>query len=199
MLKHPLHEEIGRILLSKMDKYNQNNPNTKMRVLLDPDCHPEQNKNRHRLPLFINEEKLNKTELCNVDAIIKVGKKIKILIEIEESENNPTHIFGKFFTSNLAKMYIYDTDIIDLPNSSVFFIQVIDTKNLPPKTSKNDKFCIIQDAINNLISTANKTKFEHGCIKEYKIILINNNCTEVTNFTEFKNWIDECLAITDVD
>lgn len=46
---------------------------------------------KHNLPLFLSNEKSNKTEFCNVDILLIKNEKIKVIIEIEESDDKPVH------------------------------------------------------------------------------------------------------------
>ena len=134
-----LHKCIGD-LLKMMEK------DLKIDVILDPACAGTKHR-KQRIPLFMKKPKSNKTELCNVDAMIIKNKEIKIVIEIEESDNKPTQICGKYFTANLAKFYNYKSSQININNASVTFIQIIDSKNISKNSSKPDKFLNIEAAI----------------------------------------------------
>ena len=63
-----------------------------------------------QIPLFCSNEKSNKTEYCNVDLLVIQDGKIRVIIEIEESDVKPTQICGKFLTSALARYYIHETE-----------------------------------------------------------------------------------------
>jgi hypothetical protein len=182
-----LHECIGDIL-KRMEKP------LKIDVILDPACAGSKY-SKQRIPLFIKKPKSNKTELCNVDAMIIQNGKIKIIIEIEESDNKPTQICGKYLTTNLAKFYNYGSLSIDIDNASVFFIQIVDIKNISKSSSKPDKFINIETAIKNLILTARTNKFDHGCIKGYKIIKFDakKNMIYTKSFNEDKE-LDKTLT-----
>ena len=120
-IKHPLHRTIGRAL--KNHFYNQD-------LLLDSACGGNQN-----IPLFLKEDRSNKTEICNVDAAIIKDGKVKVIIEIEESTRTPTQICGKLITSVLAKYYIHKNHgDIPMEIKDALFIQIL--KVLTQKGSK---------------------------------------------------------------
>ena len=124
MVTHKLHQQIGKII---KEKFNNNN----YTVLLDSACGGKQS-----IPLFGSEIKSNKTEYCNVDLLILKDDRIKVIIEIEESDIKPVHIFGKFLVSALSTHYIHDSKKCAM-DQSVAFIQVVDTSKLGiNKTSK---------------------------------------------------------------
>jgi hypothetical protein len=179
MADHPLHFEIGEILEGLMKDHPT------MDVILSQDCGGNQN-----IPLFVTTTKSNKTEICDVDAMVKMGDAAKIIIEIEESENKPVHLFGKYLASNLAKLYEdKNGNKVKLPNSSVCFIQIVDTKGLPEKSSKPEQFGHIEAAITDLISGAENL----GCVKEYKLFQINGNDANKKKFDDLKDWINQRL------
>jgi hypothetical protein len=183
----PLHKKIGDVL-KNMEKV------LGMDVILDKECGIGKINKKQQIPLFIKKPKGNGTEICNVDAMIIKDNKIRIIIEIEESDNKPTQICGKYLTSNLAEFYAHDTlgkgKEINIDKSSVLFIQIIDTKSLKKGSNKPIQFDHIEIAINNLIYTAETAKIDHGCIKNYKLIKIDgNNLSQDILFDEFKNII----------
>jgi hypothetical protein len=49
---------------------------------------------RQRIPLFNTAQKSRKTEYCNVDLLVLKQNKIKMIVEIEESNVKPTQICG---------------------------------------------------------------------------------------------------------
>jgi len=61
----------------------------------------------HTLPLFCSEERSYATRYACVDLLILKEQKVKVIMEIEESNVKPIHIFGKFLTSAMAKYYIF--------------------------------------------------------------------------------------------
>jgi hypothetical protein len=185
-MNSPLHKEIG-CLLKKFEK------SLKINSILSKECGGNQD-----IPLFIKQPKSNKTEICNVDAMVIKNGKIKILIEIEESNKKPTQICGKYLTSNLATLYAHESltaKELKIDKSSITFIQVIDTKDFPKKSSKFDQFDNIETAINNLIKAAVVAKVDHGCIKKFVLTTVDANKIgkEKTLFNKFEDYVVESI------
>lgn len=79
-----LHLRIGEILEKTLG-------NKKGIVLLrDAAC----GGNQH-IPLFCTSARSRETEYCNVDLMILKNNKIKVILEIEESNVKPTQVCGK--------------------------------------------------------------------------------------------------------
>lgn len=137
------------------------------RILKSPECGGE-----HNIPLFCSKEKGNDTEYCNVDLLIIWNNKIKVIIEIEESDIKPTQICGKFLTSALSSYYINElrTDEIGM-DDSVLFIQILDTSTLKRETSKFKQMANIEKSIKNIIpineSKINNYKLFFGGISDF--------------------------------
>jgi translation elongation factor EF-Ts len=105
-----------------------------------------------RIPLFYVAEKSRKTEYCNVDLLVLKENKIKIIVEIEESNVKPTQICGKFLTSAFSKYYIHNSanNAPIVMDSSVTFIQIVDTSKLVKnRTSKFEQWKALEMSINN--------------------------------------------------
>lgn len=151
---NPLHKKIGTAI-----QYSN------CKIIKSRECGGNQN-----IPLFCSKEKGNDTEYCNVDLLILKNKKIKVIIEIEESGIIPTKICGKFLQSALSSYYIHESENnvpIDMDNS-VTFIQILDTSNLEETTSKYDQFTNIEKSIQNIIPIKGNT------IDKYKLFFGNN-------------------------
>lgn len=112
-ITHRLHEKVGDCLEKHFSPKE---------LLLDSACGGSQN-----IPFFLNKPRSNDKEICNVDAAIIKGGKIKIIIEIEESSRTPTQICGKLLTSILAKYYIHGNqkNEVSLPIENALFIQIL--------------------------------------------------------------------------
>ena len=95
-MHHPLHKITGEVV----------NPDafSGFVVLKDPACGGEQN-----IPLFSSIDKSRKTKCCNVDLLILKFERIKVIIEIEETDIKPAQICGKFLTSAVANYYIHES------------------------------------------------------------------------------------------
>jgi hypothetical protein len=110
---HPLHKAIGCIL----DGVHQTLPDDRRGacvLIKDPACvsgpSPYYVRVPRHIPLFCSNVRSNATEYCNVDALILLEGRIKVIVEIEESGLDPTRVFGKFLTSATALSYIHDAD-----------------------------------------------------------------------------------------
>jgi len=109
--------------------------------------------NQH-IPLFFSENKSRGTEYCDVDLLVLKNGRIKIIIEIEETNIRPTQICGKFLTSALARYYVHET-MNNGPvgmHDSVTFIQILDSSKLKAdKTSKFTQWENLEHSINNIL------------------------------------------------
>jgi hypothetical protein len=83
--------------------------------------------------------------------ILRDGK-IKVIIEIEESNVKPTQVCGKFLTSALSNCgLIKEYNHLEMDNS-VLFLQILDTSKLVKgKTSKVKQWRQLENAINNIL------------------------------------------------
>lgn len=157
--KHPLHKIIGDII--------QESELPNCAIIKDPACGGEQN-----IPLFCVDKKSNKTEYCNVDLLILKDNRIRVIIEIEETNITPTQTFGKFLTSALSSHFIHRTQN-NVPigmGNSVSFIQILDTSKLKEdKTAKFGQWKHIEESIRNILPVRDSK------ISDYKIFFGNIN------------------------
>ncbi len=122
---------------------------------------------QHNIPLFCSNEKGNATEFCNVDLLIIKNDKIKVIIEIEESDIKPTQICGKYLTSAMSLYFIHESKR-NIPigmDNSVMFIQILDTAKLADKSSKLEQFRNIEQQIKKRIP------IKDSKIDKYKIFI----------------------------
>lgn len=94
---HPLHKKIAEKIESVIVPRS---------LIRDEACGGKQ-----RVPLFYDTKKSRETEYCNVDLLVLKENKIKVIIEIEESNVKPTQVCGKFLTSALSRYYIHDNEM----------------------------------------------------------------------------------------
>jgi hypothetical protein len=150
-----MHEKIGNIIERALP--------SEYKVMRDEACGGEQ-----RLPLFYTAEKSRATEYCDVDLLVLKEDKIRIVVEIEESNVKPTQICGKFLTSAMSNYYIHDSKNnkpIEM-GDSVTFIQIVDTSKLVrDKTSKFDQWKALEESINEILPLKNNSK-----ITSYKLL-----------------------------
>jgi len=156
IMKHPLHKIVGECIGS------HKLPNCE--IIKDPACGGEQN-----VPLFCSEDKSNKTEYCNVDLLILRDDKIRVVIEIEETDIKPTQICGKFLTSALSRYFIHEckNNVPVGMSDSVFFIQILNTSRLKEGTVKPDQWINLERSIMNILP------IKGSKIREYKLLYGN--------------------------
>lgn len=170
-MEHPLHKIVGGCI-------NINDfPNCK--IIKDPACDGQQN-----VPLFCSRDKSNKTEYCDVDLLMIKDNKIRVIIEIEETDVKPTQICGKFLTSALSSYYIHDSEN-NTPigmRDSVLFIQILNTSQLKEKTSKIKQWENLERSIKNIlpIDQIRKYKLLYGNVSDFN--KKGNKCAELITY-----------------
>ncbi len=164
-----IHKKIGRAFQEFVSKY----PN--LTLLRDPACDGKQH-----IPLFYNPVKSKENEFCNVDMMILKHDKIRLIVEIEESNVKPTQVCGKFLTSALAKYFIHyvkNNEPIEM-DENVTFIQILDTSKLAKgKTKKIVQWKQLETSINNLLPLKNSR------ITTYRL-LTNDELSELEELTK---------------
>lgn len=113
-----------------------------------------------------------------------IKDKIRVIIEIEETDVKPTQICGKFWTSALSSYYIHDSENTPIGmDDSVLFIQILNPSQPKEKTSKIKQWENLEKSIKNLLPL-NK-------IREYKLLYGNvsdfknrkgNKCAELITY-----------------
>ena len=147
-INHPLHQKIGSIIDNALKG------NTGIKVIKDPACCTDgHGPDRQHIPLFVSKDKRRSTRYCCVDLLILKNDKIRVIVEIEESDIKPTQICGKFLTSALSNYYIHKKDggSKDM-GESVAFIQVLDSSKLKGLNAKLDQFLLLKKSINQILS-----------------------------------------------
>ena len=172
--KHPLHRIVGQCISSYRF------PSCK--IIKDPACGGQQN-----IPLFCSKDKSNRTEYCNVDLLILEDSKIRVIIEIEETDITPTQICGKFLTSALSSYFIHESKNNNpiRMSDSVSFIQIVNTSRLEEGTAKPDQWKNLEKSIRKILP------IEGSRIRRYKLLYGNvsgfkgkhrNKCTELITY-----------------
>jgi hypothetical protein len=160
---HGFHKDIGSIF----QIYFENKKN-EYKVILDHACDTNPNQN---IPLFLEYEKSNSTEITNVDILITKNDKVVLICEIEASNVKPNHIFGKFLSVALSKYWSFNKNLPKELGNDINFIQVLSSKNLNEEKSKKfEQWKNIHNKINSEI--INNGLF--NC-KSYKIIFNEKN------------------------
>ena len=150
---HELHISISNLIEDGLGEHAQ--------LVRDQACGGNQ-----QIPLFCSDKKSNRTEYCNVDLLVIQNGKIRVIVEIEESDVKPTQICGKFLTSALARYYIHKAEG-DVPigmHDSVAFIQVVDTSKLKGLSAKPYQWKNLESSIRNILPLKDSN------IKEYRIL-----------------------------
>lgn len=150
-MSYPLHKKIADIIQSKLS-----NKRLDYNIIKSPECGGNQ-----KIPLYLTDD----SEICEVDLVILKDNRIKVIIEIEESDITPVHICGKILASSLSSYYFYKSKgegPIKM-DDSVLFIQILDTSSLPSGTSKDNQFKSLDKSIQNIVP------IKDGKIDNYKI------------------------------
>jgi len=147
---HPLHEVISALAAEVMP--------THCTLVKDPACVGTQ-----RIPLFCSDKRSSATKYCDVDLLVLHNNRIRLIVEIEESNVKPTQIAGKFLTSALASHFIHDKHgVTAIPKDvRLAFFQFVDTTRLKAKSVKRNQWRNIERSIQSLLPL--------GGIVEYRL------------------------------
>jgi len=140
---HELHKAIGDIFESQCAKAALKT----CKVVKDPACGGEQN-----IPLFCSPKKSADVEYCDVDLLVQKGNKVKVIIEIEESNVTPIQLFGKLLASALSRCYVHDGAAPVMMDDSILFVQIVDTSKLKKeRSSKVTQWINIERSIRRVL------------------------------------------------
>ncbi len=160
--RHPLHEVIGKLIHDTFPP--EEFPN--ILVIRDEACGGKQ-----RIPFFRETNKFSRaTTMCNVDLLIVLNNKIKVIVEIEEANIKPTQICGKFLTTAISECFRHKLHkgVPILFDKSVLFLQIIDTSKLKERSAKNKQVEYIEKSIQE------NFKIRNDRVMSYKLILGNS-------------------------
>lgn len=119
------------------------------KIFMDSECGGQ-----HIVPLYCSTDNSKENKYCEVDILILKDNKIRVIVEIEESNKLPTQIFGKFFASAFSSYFIHESKNKE-PKSmsdSVLFIHILDKSKLKEdKTSKIRQGENIEKSIGDII------------------------------------------------
>lgn len=156
----PLHKEIGRIIMQL------GLPNAE--IILDRECGGNQT-----IQLFCTTIGSRGEKFCQVDAAFLVNNEVKVIIEIEESDQTPVRICGKAVASALAVYFIHDGCVYNKADR-LFFVQVVgatsegvttgeitgELQYLEPeqqqRTSRQSQLFYLEPLLQNLIDPSKK-------------------------------------------
>lgn len=157
---HPLHKAVKECLIGiDLSGYE---------LKIDKECGGE-----YEIPLYCSKVGTKtSTKYCNVDFLLLKNDKIKVIVEVEETNVKPVQIFGKFLASSMSSYYIHHTKG-DMPiemGDSVLFIQVVDTKGIKENSSKIDQWNNIEKSIKNILplGRVNQYTLIHGCVTDFE-------------------------------
>ena len=187
--EHPLHNIIGQILSQIHSQIPLEN-NTKL--FSDQACGL---KDPINIQLTLDKKVSRRFRLCFVDALFLVKDKIRIVIEIEESECYPEKIVGKFFTFMLTQYFIPKMDELkDHPayckNKDLIFLQIINTTHTDSNknSAKKEQLIAIEKTIQEYIAShshqsENRYKYRIflGRLNDFKKGNLNNELREIIN------------------
>ena len=122
------------------------------------------------LPLFVGPVKRRERRICDVDALIVSGGRVRVIVEIEESGFLPTKLCGKFLQAALATHFIHDSrKEAALPYAErVLFVEVLDaTKCLSPGGCKDAQGQVIEQEIRSLLP------MKKSRISDYRLFFVH--------------------------
>jgi len=157
-MEHNLHKTIGSIISDAFPE---------LEVVKDPACGGDQ-----LVSLFCSDQKSRGTKYADVDTIILKDGKVKVIMEIEESDIRPVYICGKFLVSALSNYFIHDRHGVVEMDDSVLFLQILDSSKLKPdRTSKLEQFRNLEKSIQSVIplkdSSIGSYRIFYGDVSEF--------------------------------
>jgi len=146
-MKHRFHKIIGGIFNDMGLAKN------KFKIVMDKSCGGEHN---HKNSLYNAPHRSNGNRFSDVDILILAEGKVKVIIEIEESNVKPIHLFGKFLAGAMSSYYIHSTRD-DSPAEfadGVLFLQLLNSSGLSGEiNTKYKQWENIKQAIQAVIAS----------------------------------------------
>ncbi len=158
MADHEFHRAIGD-LIKQSNIEPKNFPKaTPLIILKDKAC----DKGGHTIPLYSSSASVGTPiVLCNVDMLIEVGGKARVIVEIEESNITPIHIFGKFLVTAVSDEYGSKEIGPKQFAPPMLFIQILKAVD-KPKSLKPSQWDRIANSIHSiLLSPLHEKKWEY--------------------------------------
>lgn len=151
-MPHPLHEVISDLAAEVLP--------THFTLVKDPACQGNQ-----RIPLFCSDKRSWATKYCDVDLLVLHNNRIRLIVEIEESNVKPTQIAGKFLTSALASHFIHDKHgVTAIPKDvRLVFFQFVDTTRLKAKSVKRKQWENIERSIQSILPLGGIIEYRLFC------------------------------------
>ena len=117
----------------------------------------------HAVKIYFDSPFSIATEFAQVNILLMKNKKVRAIIEIEETRNNPVRIFGKAFAAHFARYFFNPSLKEPIEYRDILFIQIIVKDTMT--NNKLKQFENIKEVINQNLRTYK------GSIKEYEMII----------------------------
>lgn len=117
--------------------------------------------------------------------MILKNHKIRVIIEIEETDIKPTQICGKFLTSALSRYFIHESEN-NIPigmSDSVSFIQILNTARLKAGAAKIEQWENLEKSIMDILP------IKGSKIREYRLLYGNVSDFERRNSNEYADLV----------
>jgi hypothetical protein len=145
MANHVFHKAIGRLI--NLEDFPKSESLT---ILKDRACAED----GHLIYLYSTATNtVPPIELCNVDILIEVGGKARVIVEIEESDFVPVHIFGKFFASVFSDRYKTKGSKPKPFTYPALFIQILKSSDPKKKSGKPAQWDHIAASIRSILTS----------------------------------------------
>jgi hypothetical protein len=144
-----------------------------MDLFLDEACGICEGKSKQQISLFTGNARKSKERLCKVDAMIAKDGICKVVVEIEESGPfPPTKICGKYLTTALSTRYLKDSEKVELEEDGVFFLQIINAKEITE---------VKKEQLKSIAKFINDNKC--GSVRQYELLLVENDadCNKIND------------------
>jgi hypothetical protein len=125
---HPFHKKVGELF--KGDEFLRNLSLFHGQIRIDPAC----DEDSPGVVTLFHGTGSDRVRFCLVDILIIARDKV-VIIEIEESDVKPLHLFGKFYASAFSTHHGKD----EIGKKPLLFIQVLDTSKLNLEEGQKNK------------------------------------------------------------
>jgi hypothetical protein len=139
---HGLHIEVGKIAAGVVEQAGDH-----CELRMDPACSSSKGR---RLPLVNGSTKNRATIYCFVDALVMCRGRVRVVIEIEESDVKPTQVCGKFLTSALSSHYIPKGESAIRLDTVLWFIQVVNSRDFRDRSRKLSQLRHLETSIQRI-------------------------------------------------
>jgi hypothetical protein len=180
-MSHPLHRLIGQILVDAVL------PDCE--IVRTADCGGD-----GTASLFSSGEWSDELKYAEVDMLLitereSKGRRVQVIIEIEESGLKPSNVLGKFLASAFSSHFIARQGTLPVEISdSTSFIQILDTSSLNIEgTAKISQWEHLEQALQAIVGTLG------GKIARYKLFYGNSQDFQALKEEQLVRYIAEAL------